>query len=50
MKKIFLFILIITQVVFKSFSDEGIWLPMLLDRLNYVAMQKIGLHLSADEL
>ena len=30
--------------------DEGMWLPLLLDRLNYVDMQKMGLHLTADEL
>ena len=30
--------------------DEGMWLPLLLDRLNYVDMQKMGLHLTAEEL
>ncbi|MEI7660708.1 MAG: S46 family peptidase [Bacteroidota bacterium] len=30
--------------------DEGMWLPLLLSRLNYVDMQKMGLHLTADEL
>jgi hypothetical protein len=30
--------------------DEGMWLPILIDRLNYVDMQKMGLHLTADEL
>ncbi len=30
--------------------DEGMWLPMLIDRLNYVDMQKMGLHLTSDEL
>jgi hypothetical protein len=30
--------------------DEGMWLPMLIDRLNYVDMQKMGLHLTAEEL
>ena len=30
--------------------DEGMWLPMLVQRLNYVDMQKEGLHLSAEEL
>ena len=29
--------------------DEGMWLPLLLERLNYVDMQKMGLHLTADE-
>jgi len=30
--------------------DEGMWLPLLLNRLNYVDMQKMGLHLTAKEL
>lgn len=30
--------------------DEGMWLPLLIERLNYVDMQKMGLHLTADEL
>ena len=31
-------------------ADEGMWLPMLIDRLNYVDMQKMGCHLTADEI
>ncbi|MDP4282349.1 MAG: S46 family peptidase [Bacteroidota bacterium] len=30
--------------------DEGMWLPLLIPRLNYVDMQKMGLHLTAEEL
>jgi len=30
--------------------DEGMWLPMLVERLNYKDMKKMGLHLSAKEL
>jgi len=30
--------------------DEGMWLPILLERLNYVDMEKMGLHLTAEEL
>jgi len=30
--------------------DEGMWLPFLLERLNYVDMQKMGLHLTPQEL
>ncbi|MCK9205084.1 MAG: S46 family peptidase [Bacteroidales bacterium] len=30
--------------------DEGMWLPLLLERLNYVDMQKMGLHLTVQEL
>lgn len=31
-------------------ADEGMWLPMFIERLNYVDMQKEGLHLTADEI
>jgi len=34
----------------KSYADEGMWLPMLINRLNYVDMQKMGLQLTADEI
>ncbi len=30
--------------------DEGMWLPMFVERLNYVDMQKMGLKLTADEI
>ena len=30
--------------------DEGIWLPMFVERLNYVDMQKMGLQLTAEEI
>jgi hypothetical protein len=33
-----------------STPDEGMWLPMFVERLNYVDMQKMGLHLTAEEL
>ncbi|MFZ4522383.1 MAG: S46 family peptidase [Bacteroidales bacterium] len=50
---------LISMVLFAAFGspcraenppDEGMWLPLLLERLNYVDMQKMGLHLTADEL
>ena len=31
-------------------ADEGMWLPMLVERLNYVDMQKEGLQLTPEEL
>jgi len=51
MKKLFL----ILFVILFSFSpsvkaDEGMWLPLLIKRLNYVDMQKMGLHLTAEEI
>lgn len=33
-----------------GWADEGMWLPMFIERLNYVDMQKEGLHLTADEI
>jgi len=51
MKKITLSLLVIlTTLSFRSWADEGMWLPLLLERLNYVDMQKEGLHLTADEI
>jgi len=34
----------------RSYADEGMWLPMLIKRLNFVDMQKMGLQLTADEI
>ncbi len=31
-------------------ADEGMWLPLFIERLNYVDMQKEGLHLTAEEI
>jgi len=31
-------------------AAEGMWLPMLIERLNYTDMQKQGLHLTAEEI
>ncbi|MBC8146909.1 MAG: S46 family peptidase [Bacteroidetes bacterium] len=31
-------------------ADEGMWLPMLVERLNYTDMQKMGLQLTAEEI
>lgn len=35
---------------FQLRADEGMWLPMFIDRLNYVDMQKAGLKLTAEEI
>lgn len=57
MKKFFLILFI--SIGLGSFSlsaravtppDEGMWLPMFVERLNYVDMQKMGLRLTAEEL
>ena len=52
MKKIVLAFCLLTAVFAKAATtpDEGMWLPMFVERLNYVDMQKMGLHLTADEL
>lgn len=31
-------------------ADEGMWLPLLIERLNYVDMQEMGLNLTAEEI
>ncbi|MDO9255980.1 MAG: S46 family peptidase [Bacteroidales bacterium] len=51
MKKITLVILTLLSVfTFQSRADEGMWLPLFVQRLNYVDMQKEGLHLTAEEI
>ena len=51
MKKTFLFVaLAIFSLMGKVRADEGMWLPMFVERLNYVDMQKMGLQLTPEEL
>ncbi|HNW54710.1 MAG TPA: S46 family peptidase, partial [Bacteroidales bacterium] len=54
MKKLFVSLMLCLALFTRLFAsnppDEGMWLPMLVDRLNYVDMQKMGLHLTAEEL
>jgi hypothetical protein len=54
MKKLFiLFISLIALsrvAIAANIPDEGMWLPMFIDRLNYVDMQKMGLKLTAKEI
>jgi hypothetical protein len=52
MAKKTLLILIISMCCFNLNvkADEGMWLPLLVERLNYVDMQKMGCHLTADEI
>jgi len=52
MKKIVFAFCLLTAVYAKAANtpDEGMWLPMFVERLNYVDMQKMGLHLTAEEL
>ncbi len=49
MKKVLIFLLCIALGV-NAMADEGMWLPLLIKRLNQVDMEKMGLQLTADEI
>lgn len=46
MKKLFLTIVLSVSLFFKSFADEGMWLPLLLGQQVYNDMVKKGLKLT----
>ena len=50
MKKLLVFALAIMAMMGRVRADEGMWLPMFVERLNYVDMQKMGLQLTPEEL
>jgi len=51
MKKIAFIIILLQAIVAGTLhADEGMWLPLFIERLNYVDMQKEGLHLTAEEI
>ena len=50
MKKLSIFFAIIFAMMGIVRADEGMWLPMFVERLNYVDMQKMGLQLTPEEL
>jgi Peptidase S46 len=50
MKKLFLTIILSIALLFKSFADEGMWLPLLLGQQVYNDMVKKGLKLTKDQL
>jgi len=50
MKKLSVFFAIIFGMMGLVRADEGMWLPMFVERLNYVDMQKMGLQLTPEEL
>jgi hypothetical protein len=50
MKKILYSLLAIVMLLPSAKADEGMWLPMLIKRLNYTDMQAKGLQLSAEEI
>ncbi|BDC99605.1 S46 family peptidase [Persicobacter psychrovividus] len=41
---------LLLSVTFPALADEGMWLPMLIKRLNYEDMQKKGLKLTPEEI
>lgn len=41
---------ILTLLPFRMMADEGMWLPMFVERLNHADMQKKGLKLTAEEI
>ena len=45
-----LLLLVGLSVPFTAKADEGMWLPMLIKRLNHADMQKKGLQLTAEEI
>lgn len=49
MKKIFS-ILIITLLSCSLFADEGMWLPLLIEKYNIADMQKKGFKLTAEDI
>jgi hypothetical protein len=50
MKRLLLVIVMLSVLFISSRADEGMWLPLFIERLNYVDMQKEGLHLTSDEI
>jgi len=46
----FLFVLLFVFQGINLKADEGMWLPMFIDRLNYTDMQKLGLQLTPEEI
>ncbi len=50
MKKFFITIVLSIGLLFKSFADEGMWLPLLLGQQVYSDMVKKGLKLTKDQL
>ncbi len=51
MKKLFyLLIALLMLTSTNTKADEGMWIPLLIDRLNYVDMQEMGLNLTAEEI
>src|SRR4030095_2100802 len=50
MRKLFITVSLILVLFFKSFADEGMWLPLLLGQQVYDDMKKKGLQLTKEQL
>src|SRR3954471_17176500 len=50
MRKLFITIIFLFVLFFKSFADEGMWLPLLLGQQVYNEMVKKGLKLTKEQL
>ena len=51
MKKVFLLLaFVLLASLGKTYADEGMWLPMFVERLNYTDMREAGLQLTAEEI
>jgi hypothetical protein len=51
MKKVlFAFVMLIAGLSPNAKADEGMWLPLFVERLNYVDMQEMGLKLTPEEI
>ncbi len=51
MKRFLLSLFLLSTLSIPSLrADEGMWLPLLIERLNYVDMQEMGLNLTAEEI
>ena len=48
--KLFGFLILLIGLQPLAKADEGMWLPLFIERLNYVDMQKMGLQLTAEEI
>lgn len=50
MKRYSLLLLVFLSVLVKSFAEEGMWLPQLLQTLNEKQMKKMGMRISASDI
>ncbi len=54
MKKLLFALVVFFAIGINSYGftppDEGMWLPMFVERLNYADMEEMGLQLTAEEI